>query len=288
MSRGGNRTDKGDSKLDLCGRGSWWLETLKDTPIPGFYHIRDFIEEAELNPVRKTYGFKGSGRKAQILGVRKGDVLLPGAYQYTDATQEILKHQASYSFKNCPRPDIITLGIRDKHINTSPCDYNVTVKQVEKIPCNHPPLSSPLSLQACDVSVDCATDQLSASPVKYTCISTSGSIMQVFVGQQASCRGSSELATGIKWHVMVAANTPGSRREEKTPSCLPLRRDLLHVTTIHRPDQQKASLPALNPHCRGSTMCTHDEQLFCLWSRHQAPSNLCLSTPGSYPPFSSQ
>ncbi|XP_050932615.1 protein STPG4 isoform X1 [Lates calcarifer] len=137
MSRGGNRTDKGDDKVDLCGRGSWWLGTLKDTPIPGLYHIRDFIEEAELNPVRKTYGFKGVGRKAQTLGVHKGDLLLPGAYDHIDSIQEVLMHPASYSFKNCPRPNIATLGIRDKHINTSPCDYNVTAKPVEKIPCKH-------------------------------------------------------------------------------------------------------------------------------------------------------
>lgn len=88
--------------------------SFQDTPNPGVYHIRDFIEEAELNPVRKTYGFKGCGRKAQPLGVRNGDLLLPGAYKYTDATQEVLRRKASYSFKNCPRPDIITLGIRDK------------------------------------------------------------------------------------------------------------------------------------------------------------------------------
>ncbi|XP_051815900.1 protein STPG4 isoform X3 [Acanthochromis polyacanthus] len=137
MSRGCNRREKGDDKVDLCGRGSWWLGTLKDTPNPGAYHIWDFIEEAELNPVRKTYGFKGVGRKAQTLGVCKGDLLLPGAYDYIDCTQEVLRNQASYSFKNCPRPDIITLGIRDKDINTSPCDYNVTVKPVEKIPCKH-------------------------------------------------------------------------------------------------------------------------------------------------------
>nr|XP_023011395.1 protein STPG4 isoform X3 [Maylandia zebra] len=118
MSRSGHRTDK-------------------DTPIPGTYHVRDFVEEADLNPVKKTYGFKGVGRKTQTLGVRKGDLLLPGAYEYTDSTQEVLMHQASYSFKNCPRPDIFTLGIRDKHINTSPCDYNVTARPVEKIPCKH-------------------------------------------------------------------------------------------------------------------------------------------------------
>ncbi|CAI5653348.1 unnamed protein product [Oreochromis niloticus] len=137
MSRSGHRTDKGDDTVELCGRGSWWLGTLRDTPIPGTYHVRDFVEEADLNPVKKTYGFKGVGRKTQMLGVRKGDLLLPGAYDYTDSTQEVLMHQASYSFKNCPRPDIFTLGIRDKHINTSPCDYNVTATPVEKIPCKH-------------------------------------------------------------------------------------------------------------------------------------------------------
>ncbi|KAF0027166.1 hypothetical protein F2P81_019907 [Scophthalmus maximus] len=118
MSRGGDRADK-------------------DTPLPGLYHIRDFIQEADLNPVRRTYGFKAVGRKAQTLGVRDGDLLLPGAYDYTDSTQKVLMRPASYSFKNCPRPDIDTLGIRDKHINTSPCDYNVTAKPVEKIPCKH-------------------------------------------------------------------------------------------------------------------------------------------------------
>ncbi|XP_055358342.1 protein STPG4 isoform X3 [Betta splendens] len=137
MSAGGNGADQGDGKVDRCGRGSWWLVTLKDTPAPGVYHIRDFIEEAELNPVRKTYGFKGVGRKAQTLGVRKGDLLLPGAYDYTDFTQEVLRRNMSYSFKNCPRPDVITLGVRDKDVNTSPGDYNVAAKPVEKTPSKH-------------------------------------------------------------------------------------------------------------------------------------------------------
>lgn len=87
---------------------------LQDTPIPGLYHVRDFIEEAELNPVRKTYGFKGEGRKTQTLGVRKGDLLLPGAYDYVDFIQEVQMRPATYSFKNCPRSDNLTLGIRDK------------------------------------------------------------------------------------------------------------------------------------------------------------------------------
>nr|XP_061794112.1 protein STPG4-like [Nerophis lumbriciformis] len=119
---------------DIC-RGSKGAH--KDSPYPGMYNIRDFIEEADLNPVWKTYGFKGTGRERTPMGLQKGDMLLPGAYNLTDSTQEALKRQASCSFKRCPRPDIVTLGIRDKHINTSPCDYNVTVKPVEKTPCTH-------------------------------------------------------------------------------------------------------------------------------------------------------
>ncbi|XP_047459570.1 protein STPG4 [Mugil cephalus] len=137
MPRDDIRPEKGDDRPDRCSRGSWWLGSLRDTPVPGVYHIRDFIEEAELNPVRKTYGFKGVGRRAPTLDVRKGDLLLPGAYDYTDSTQEVLTRQASYSFKACPRSSNVTLGVRDKHINTSPCDYNVTAKPVEKIPCKH-------------------------------------------------------------------------------------------------------------------------------------------------------
>ncbi|XP_030012471.1 protein STPG4 [Sphaeramia orbicularis] len=137
VSRGGNSTDKGSDKVGPCSRGSWWLGTLKDTPVPGLYHVRDFIEESELNPVKKTYGFKGVGRRAATLGEYKGELLLPGAYHYTDSTQEVLKRHMTYSFKNCPRPDISTLEGRDKHIHTSPCDYNVTAKPVEKIPCKH-------------------------------------------------------------------------------------------------------------------------------------------------------
>ncbi|XP_029525597.1 protein STPG4 [Oncorhynchus nerka] len=128
--------ERGNEKGDQCDRGRWWMGTLKDTPIPGSYHIRDFIEEAGLNPVRMTYGFKGTGRDTKMQ-MRKGDLLLPGAYCFTDSTQEALQFQASYSFKSCPRPKNYTLGIRDKEIDLSPCHYNVTQKPVPKIPCKH-------------------------------------------------------------------------------------------------------------------------------------------------------
>ncbi|KAM6956305.1 protein STPG4 [Aplochiton taeniatus] len=138
ISKEGDSTEeKGKDKDYLGDRGSWWWGTLKDTPIPGRYHIRDFIEEAGLNPVRRTYGFKDLGRAARMQSVKKGDLLLPGAYSFTDSTQELLHRQASYSFKNCPRPDRYTLGIRDKEIDLSPCHYNMMAKPVDKMPCKH-------------------------------------------------------------------------------------------------------------------------------------------------------
>ncbi|XP_065152041.1 protein STPG4 [Paramisgurnus dabryanus] len=108
----------------------------RNSPIPGSYHIRDFIEEMGLNPVAKTYGFKSTGRGTLMMCVRKGDVLLPGAYNFTDSTNEALRRQATYSFKNCPRSDNFTLGIRDKDILLSG-HYDVAEKPVSKSHCKH-------------------------------------------------------------------------------------------------------------------------------------------------------
>ncbi|XP_030628240.1 protein STPG4 [Chanos chanos] len=130
-------TKKNCEKVDPSDRGGWWKNTIKDTPIPGTYHIRDFIEEAGLNPIHRTYCFRALGRNAPLQHSRKGDMLLPGAYSFTDSTQKALQHQAYYSFKNCPRPDNYTLGVRDKDIDLSPCHYDVTEKPVPKLPCKH-------------------------------------------------------------------------------------------------------------------------------------------------------
>ncbi|XP_053088365.1 protein STPG4 [Pangasianodon hypophthalmus] len=109
----------------------------KNTPFLGSCHIHDFIEEASLNPVRMTYGFRDTGRNSRIVCMRSGTMLLPGtysftdcthpnssqdvhwqttqeAYSFTDCTQEALRHRASYSFKSCPRPENYTPGLRDK------------------------------------------------------------------------------------------------------------------------------------------------------------------------------
>ncbi|KAI7806065.1 hypothetical protein IRJ41_025873 [Triplophysa rosa] len=134
----GKGVDRNHDKDVYAVRSGWWRNTIKNSPIPGTYHIRDFIEEMGLNPVTNTYGFKSTGRRDTLMMcVRRGDVLLPGAYNFTDSTNEALRHQATYSFKNCPRPDNYTLGIRDKDIRLSPGHYDVTEKPVTKSPCKH-------------------------------------------------------------------------------------------------------------------------------------------------------
>ncbi|XP_067277510.1 protein STPG4 [Pseudorasbora parva] len=127
----------GNQKEEMfTDRSGWWRNNIKNYPIPGSYHIRDFIEESGLNPVPKTYSFKGSGRNTLMPTVRRaGDLLLPGAYNFTDSTNEALRRQATYSFKNSPRPDNLTLGLRDKDINLSPGHYDVMEKPVPKSPC---------------------------------------------------------------------------------------------------------------------------------------------------------
>ncbi|KAM9477471.1 protein STPG4 [Clarias gariepinus] len=122
---------------NLTDRSSWWKDTIKHTPSPGSYHIRDFIEEARLNPVGKTYGFKDTGRNSKNWYMKSGAMLLPGAYSFIDCTQKALQYQASYPFKSCPRPENYTLGVRDKDIDLSPCHYDVTEKPVPKLPCKH-------------------------------------------------------------------------------------------------------------------------------------------------------
>ncbi|KAI5606888.1 hypothetical protein C0J50_7442, partial [Silurus asotus] len=107
---------------------------LQNTPLPGTYHIHDFIEEAGLNPVRMTYGFKNTGRSETIMCIKSGTMLLPGAYNFTDSTQEVLQNQEPYSFKSCPRPDNYTLGSRDKVALKSSCDIDATKITYWKLP----------------------------------------------------------------------------------------------------------------------------------------------------------
>ncbi|XP_028676146.1 protein STPG4 [Erpetoichthys calabaricus] len=128
---------KNNSKEKVSERETWWRSSLTESPVPGTYHIRSFIEDAAMNPVRKTYGFKGEGRKKYAGVLRKGDLLLPGAYAYADFLQHAEKQRVTYSFRSCTRSKCPIVGVTDKDVNISPCQYNLMEKPVIKTSCKH-------------------------------------------------------------------------------------------------------------------------------------------------------
>uniref|UniRef100_A0A8C5MP83 Uncharacterized protein n=1 Tax=Leptobrachium leishanense TaxID=445787 RepID=A0A8C5MP83_9ANUR len=129
--------DKCDEKRkQLSERGSWWISTIKETPSPGAYDMRDFLQEAQLNPVQKSYNFKGEGRKRKPNTGPSGEMLLPGRYNLPDLVYLTAKLPQTYSFKNTARQRAL-LGVKDKDVNTEPGQYNVTNPPVETLPCKH-------------------------------------------------------------------------------------------------------------------------------------------------------
>uniref|UniRef100_A0A3B5KF01 Uncharacterized protein n=1 Tax=Takifugu rubripes TaxID=31033 RepID=A0A3B5KF01_TAKRU len=152
--------------VDLSGRGRWWLEALKDTPDPGVYHIRDFIEEADLNPVKKTYGFKRVGRKAATLGTQSGHMLLPGAYNFPESDVP----KPSFFFKACPRREVTLEGSLQVCSHFNPCLHPRNASLLPPLHLLLPPLSfssnapppSLLRLQARGVSLDRPEDRVSS------------------------------------------------------------------------------------------------------------------------------
>ncbi|XP_077968370.1 protein STPG4-like isoform X2 [Styela clava] len=114
----------------------WWRVTLKETPVPGTYEFRDFLEDKELNKIKATYNFKGEGRKKQWGVVKNGRVLLPGAYEYQDFVYNLEKLPLTYTFKDSGRARNLP-GIKDKHVNAAPWQYETVRKPVEKKPIWH-------------------------------------------------------------------------------------------------------------------------------------------------------
>lgn len=75
----------------------------QDTPVPGTYDLKDFVEELQTNPVRPTYGFKNAGRKRDADPSRKGSHLMPGLYKHATCVDQLDKQKVTYSFKACDR-----------------------------------------------------------------------------------------------------------------------------------------------------------------------------------------
>lgn len=114
----------------------WWRVTLKETPVPGTYESRHFLDEKELNPIKRTYNFKGQGRKKQYGVVKNGANLLPGAYNYKDFLESLSERPLTYEFKSDGRSRVLP-GIKDKDCNVPPCEYARTKSLVPKTPVHH-------------------------------------------------------------------------------------------------------------------------------------------------------
>ncbi|XP_017703475.1 PREDICTED: uncharacterized protein C2orf61 homolog isoform X2 [Rhinopithecus bieti] len=120
-------------KTSSFEREGWWRIALTNTPIPGTYHLKTFIEESLLNPVIATYNFKNEGRKKPPLVQRNNPVLndLP-QYMPPDFLDLLKKQAATYSFKDKPRPSPSTLVDKDQSLQLSPGQYNVLPAPVPK------------------------------------------------------------------------------------------------------------------------------------------------------------
>ncbi|XP_017803004.1 protein STPG4 isoform X3 [Papio anubis] len=120
-------------KTSSFEREGWWRIALTNTPIPGTYHLKTFIEESLLNPVIATYNFKNEGRKKPPLVQRNNPVLNDLPQYMPPGFLDLLKKQAAtYSFKDKPRPSPSTLVDKDQSLQLSPGQYNVLPAPVPK------------------------------------------------------------------------------------------------------------------------------------------------------------
>uniref|UniRef100_A0A8C6RY19 Sperm tail PG rich repeat containing 4 n=1 Tax=Nannospalax galili TaxID=1026970 RepID=A0A8C6RY19_NANGA len=127
-------TSKQTRKNSAFEREGWWRITLTNTPIPGTYHLKTFIEESLLNPVKATYNFKNEGRKRLPLVQRNDPVLMDlPQYKPPDFLDLLKKQMASYSFRDQPRPNPSTLVDKDEHEGPGPGDYNLKTPPVGSI-----------------------------------------------------------------------------------------------------------------------------------------------------------
>ncbi|XP_054758362.2 protein STPG4-like [Lytechinus pictus] len=133
-----NRTALAENyETPRSGREGWWRKEIRETPMPGAYDFKPFLEDFETRPA--TYCFKGEGRKKDAANQGKGVVLMPGAYEAKDNMYFLDRTRNTYTFKNTSRAkDLPT--IKDKDVNVCPTSYkmeNVLSCAVEKSPSKH-------------------------------------------------------------------------------------------------------------------------------------------------------
>ncbi|XP_030854530.1 uncharacterized protein LOC115919066 isoform X1 [Strongylocentrotus purpuratus] len=116
------------------GREGWWRKEIRETPMPGSYDFKPFLEDFETRPA--TYCFKGEGRKKDAAKQGKGAALLPGAYEAKDNMYFLERTRHTYTFKNTSRSKDLPI-VKDKNVNVCPTAYkmeNVLSCAVEKSP----------------------------------------------------------------------------------------------------------------------------------------------------------
>eukprot|EP00794_Sanderia_malayensis_P020568 gene20568-22591_t len=141
------REVKEPEKELISDREWWWRRTIKNTPLPGKYEVKSFIDDLNAEPIKKTYGFKSEGRKRNADPSRKGHYLMPGLYENKGCIDELKSKSMSYNFKATNRNNVtaVVTGIKDKEIAKSqvgPATYDPGYRPVEKQPVRHPVFKS--------------------------------------------------------------------------------------------------------------------------------------------------
>ncbi|XP_053565322.1 protein STPG4 [Bombina bombina] len=126
--------NSGKEKKQLSERDTWWMYSFRESPSPGAYEVRDFLQDAQLNPVKPSYNFKGQGRKKKPDTGPSGEMLLPGCYNIPNFLSFSKKLPISSSFKNTSR-QIAVVGCKDKEINTDPCQYDLSAQPIKYFSC---------------------------------------------------------------------------------------------------------------------------------------------------------
>ncbi|KAM8785667.1 LOW QUALITY PROTEIN: protein STPG4 [Rhynchonycteris naso] len=126
-------TRRSTQKPSSFEREGWWRTALTNTPIPGTYHLKTFLEESLLNPVVATYSFKSEGRRKPPL-VQRNDPVLNDLPQYMppDFMGLLKKQVATYSFKDKPRSSPSTLVYKDQSVKLSPGQYDLLPAPIPK------------------------------------------------------------------------------------------------------------------------------------------------------------
>ncbi|XP_053140289.1 protein STPG4 isoform X2 [Hemicordylus capensis] len=130
------RSPDREREFDSKERDAWWMTSLRPTPIPGFYPVRDFLQDAQLNPVKATYNFKSEGRKKYSIFQQMPDLTLPDTFTFVPPSFVDLarKKKTTYSFKSTPRQSPACLNYRDKNIDTDPGQYDLFPSPVPTFP----------------------------------------------------------------------------------------------------------------------------------------------------------